>query len=138
MTNTMNYAAEAATGVTPTGLVIRLYETVIADLGRAIIAVRDGDIEKRTFELQHALTVLGHLQGSLDMERGGEPAVLLDRFYGLAREQIFQSQVKQVAKPLEELMHDLIQLRDAWIEVEKSVESHKPPGSPADSGQWVA
>lgn len=138
MTNAMNYAAEAATGVTPLGLVVRLYETMIADLGRAITALRDGDIEKRTFELQHALAVLGQLQGALDMERGGEPAVLLDRFYGIARERILQSQMKQLAKPLEELMQDLIQLRDAWMEVERSVGSPKPPPSPENSGQWVA
>lgn len=138
MTNATNYAAESATGVTPLGLVVRLYETMIADLGRAITALRDGDIEKRTFELQHALAVLGHLHGALDMEGGGEPAVLLDRFYGIARERMLESQINQTTKPLEQLMQDLIQLRDAWMEVEKSVEVPQPPSSPENPGQWVA
>jgi len=140
MTNeNMNYAAASATGLTPTGLVVRLYETLIADLGRAIIAVHDGDIEKRTFELQHALTIIGHLQGALDMNLGGEPAVLLDRFYTLARNRIFESQVKQSAKSLEELMQGLIDLRDAWSQVEKSLSPAASPSiDPDHPSQWIA
>ena len=135
----MNYAAESATGVTPTGLIVRLYETMIADLGRAITAVRDGNVERRTFELQHALAIIGHLQGALDMNRGGDPAILLDRFYSLARSRIFNSQLYQTAKPLEELMRDLILLRDVWMEVEKSQALPTPPsGEPHNSSNWVA
>jgi flagellin-specific chaperone FliS len=135
----INYVAESATGVTPLGLVVRLYETVISDLGRAITAVRDGDVEIRTFELQHALAIIGHLQGALDMIHGGDPAVLLDRFYALARTRIFDSQLHQSGKPLEELIRDFIVLRDAWTEVEKSLPpATPPPGGPDNSGQWVA
>src|SRR3954470_18669219 len=138
-TPTMNYAAEAATGVTPLGLIVRLYETVVSDLGRAVTAVRDGDIERRTFELQHALAIIGHLQGALDMANGGEPAALLDRFYSSARARIFESQVHQSAKALEELMRGLIRLRDAWIEGEKSqAVATSPTPDPENSGQWVA
>jgi flagellar secretion chaperone FliS len=139
MEASMNYAAEAATGVTPLGLIVRLYETLISDLGRAITAVRDGDIERRTFELQHALAIIGHLQGALDMNHGGDPAVLLDRFYTLARTRIFDSQLHQSAKSLEELMQDLILLRDVWIEVEKAQPAAAPPPpKPGNPGQWVA
>lgn len=134
-----NYAAESATGLSPLGLVVRLYETVISDLGRAITAVRDGNVECRTFELQHALAIIGHLQGALDMDHGGEPAALLDRFYTLARKQILGAQVQQSAKSLEELIRDLINLREAWAEVEKSqASSTPPPNEPNHSGQWVA
>ena len=53
-------------------LVICLYEQAIEDLRCAVIALEKGDIEARTRGINHALTVIAQLQGSLDMERGGE------------------------------------------------------------------
>jgi len=136
----MNYAAISATGISPIGLVIRLYEAVISDLGRAVLAVRDGDIEKRSFELQHALAIIGQLQACLDMNLGGDPAKQLDRFYSLANARILDAQIKQSGKVLEEVMRDFVLLRDTWIEVEKAeqVQSPPPEDAPRGSGEWVA
>src|SRR5689334_1873772 len=108
----MNYAAISATGTSPIGLVVRLYEAVIGDLGRAVIAIRDDDVQKRTFELQHALVIIGQLQGSLDMTNGGDPAKMLDRFYGLAHARIIEAQFRQSGKLLDELIRDFLLLRD--------------------------
>jgi flagellar protein FliS len=138
----MNYAAESATGATPIGLVIRLYETVVGDLGRAVIAIRDNDIERRSAELQHALAVIGQLQGCLDMNSGGEPAKALDQFYDLARGRMIQAQLRHSGKLLEEVMRDFLLLRDAWAEIEK--QTHSPTAKPNEEGNksdgsaWVA
>jgi flagellar secretion chaperone FliS len=138
----MNYAAESATGVSPTGLIIRLYETVVGDLGRAIIAIRDDDIERRSAELQHALAFIGQLQGSLDMEHGGEPAKVLDRFYDLARSRMIQAQLRHSGKLLEEVMRDFLLIRNAWTEVEKQTHATFGPqasGQPREDGSaWMA
>ena len=134
----INYAAASAAGTSPIGLVIRLYETAIGDLGRAIAAIRDNDIERRTYELQHALAVLGQLQGSLDMERGGEPARQLDRFYDLARARILQAQVRHSGTLLEEVMRDLLLLRDTWAEVEKQMAAQTAPADSTADSDWVA
>lgn len=139
----MNYAAASAAGASPIGLVVRLYETIIGDLGRAITAVRDNDIERRTSELQHALAVIGQLQGCLDMEHGGEPARILDRFYDLSRSRIIHAQVRHSGKILEEAMRDFLLLRDAWAEIEKQTAGSPPPTDPispskGENSAWVA
>lgn len=134
----INYAAASATGTSPIGLVIRLYETVISDLGRAITAIRDDDIERRTFELQHALAVIGQLQGSLDMNKGQDPAKQLDRFYDVARARIVEAQIRFSGKILEEVMRDFLLLRDTWVEVEKQTTRPPDPGSTPSSSAWVA
>lgn len=135
----MNYAAISATGTSPIGLVVRLYEAVIGDLGRAVIAIRDDDVQKRSFELQHALVIIGQLQGSLDMANGGDPAKMLDRFYGLAHARIIEAQFRQSGKLLEELIRDFLLLRDTWVEVENAERpSTPPPGGSGGSGEWVA
>jgi flagellar secretion chaperone FliS len=138
----MNYASESAAGVTPVGLVIRLYENIVADLGRAVYAVRDGDIEKRTAQLQHALLLIAHLQNALDLQTGGEPARQLDRFYSLARTCILEAQFRQSGKLLEELAQDFLSVREAWAEVEKQVAVTAQPAPSAKTGDshstWVA
>jgi len=134
----MNYAAISATGTSPIGLVVRLYEAVIGDLGRAVLAIRDDDVSKRSFELQHALAIIGQLQSSLDMKNGGDPAKMLDRFYSLAQARIVEAQIKQSGKLLEELIRDFLLLRDTWVEVENTESPKAPPPHGGGSGEWVA
>jgi flagellar protein FliS len=138
----MNYAIESATGITPVGMVVRLYENIASDLGRAILALRDGDIEKRTIQLQHALLLISHLQNALDIENGGEPAQLLGRLYDIARHRILEAQVSQSGTILEEVMHDFLSVRDAWAQVEKHSEGTGPSTSatsnPEEPSNWIA
>ena len=116
----MNYSSESATGVSPVGLVICVYENVVADLGRAVLAIRDGDIERRTVQLQHALLLIAHLQNALDIDNGGQPARQLQRFYSMARGKILEAQIKQSGKILEDLMQHFLSVREAWEQVEKA------------------
>jgi len=138
----MNYASESATGLSPIGLVIRLYENIVSDLGRAVLAVRDGDIEKRTAQLQHALLLIAHLQSALDMENGGDPACLLDKFYSIARARMVEAQIRQSGKILEEVSRDFLSLRDAWAQIEsQQAVTADPPATESTSdshASWVA
>jgi flagellar protein FliS len=132
----MSYTALSAVGASPIELIVRLYERVISDLGRAVIAIRDGDVEKRGLELQHALAIIGQLQACLDMDRGGDPAQALDRFYSQAQARIVTAQHRQSGKLLEELARDFILLRDTWEQVDQA---ERPPSPPPDSsGDWIA
>ncbi len=135
----MNYASESATGVSPLGLVVKLYENIVSDLGRAVIAVRDGDIERRTSQLQHALLLVSHLQNALDLENGGEPARTLEKFYCIARARILEAQIKQSGKILEEVLADFLSVREAWEKVEAQATAPAPlPSATSDSSSWVA
>lgn len=80
----------------------------------------DGDVERRTLELGHALEVVGHLQGRLDMENGGNVAQNLDRFYTVLRAGILDAQFNASKTPLEKLIENVLTMREAWITVEQS------------------
>jgi flagellar protein FliS len=125
----MNYAVESATGLSPIGLVVRLYENIVSDLGRAVIAVRENDVEKRTSHLQHALLLIAHLQNALDMENGGDSARMLERFYLLARKRIVEAQAKQSIEMMEEISRDFLSVREAWAQIEnqQAVSSNGKP-----------
>jgi flagellar secretion chaperone FliS len=113
-------SSRASSGV---GIVILLYEQLVQDLRRAIAGIETNDIEVRTFELTHAVEVVGQLQGRLDMQNGGDVAQNLDRFYSVLQAGILDAQVK-VSKPLlEQLIDNVLSIREAWLDVERSTES---------------
>jgi flagellar protein FliS len=124
-----SYREAAVRGATPVQLVICLYEQALEDLRRAVIALEQGDVEARTRGVNHAITVIGQLQGSLDMERGGEVSRNLSRFYDVVRSSLIEAQFKQSARILEQQVSHLVVVRDAWLEVERATAG--PASTPA-------
>jgi len=122
----MNYGAgiayrqRAVEGASPVGLVVLLYGTIVASLLRAKQAIQDKNTEKRVSELNHVLTVIGQLQGTLDFERGGHVARHLDRFYSVMRARVLQASIQNSMPILEELVRHFTSLKEAWQEVERS------------------
>jgi flagellar protein FliS len=114
------YRENTARLATPVGRVVLLYEQMIQDIGQAIAAVQRQHIEDRTRAINHALLVLGLLQGSLDLERGGDVARNLDRFYQLVRARLMEAQVRASGAILEDQRNLLLSLRAAWLEVERA------------------
>ena len=145
---TAYHQGSTATG-SPVGLVVLLYEQAAKDVREALKALRTGNIERRTFEINHALLVVGQLQATLDMEQGGEVAVNLNRFYNQVRSRLLQAQIQASAEILEEQMNLLLSLRETWQEVERraretefpqvSLPTQVPTTAPATaSGNWRA
>ena len=114
-----SYRETAVRGASPVRLVICLYEQAIEDLRQAVIALEKGDIEARTRGINHALTVIGQLQGTLDMQRGGDVARNLERFYVMVRAGLLEAQLKQSARILEQQISQLVVVYEAWLEVER-------------------
>jgi flagellar secretion chaperone FliS len=115
-----SYREGAARGASPVRLVICLYEQAIEDLRRAVIAMEKGDIESRTRGINHALAVIAQLQGSLDMERGGDVARNLARFYGVVRAGLTEAQATQSIRILEQQISQLAIVLEGWLEAERA------------------
>jgi flagellar secretion chaperone FliS len=125
-----HYREAAVRGASPVQLVIFLYEQVIEDVRRALSALRQGDIEIRTQYINHALKVIGHLQGSLNMEEGGVVAENLYRFYNQVRSGLLEAQGRQSQELLEQQISQLVTVREAWAEVERVASPTVIPASP--------
>jgi len=134
-----SYRETAVRGASPVRLVICLYEQAIEDLRRAVIAQEEGNIEVRTRGINHALMVIGQLQGTLDKERGGEVAINLERFYHLVRTGLIEAQLKQSVRILEQQISQLAIIHEAWLEVERATAAPLPlPAEPASAAPVVA
>jgi len=114
-------------------LVILLYEQAIQDLRRAVTALERGDVQQRTQQVNHALLVIGQLQGTLDRERGGQIAVNLAQFYTQIRAGLMDAQCRQSKAQLEKQLALLMQVRSAWCEAEKAETAGQQPASSARS-----
>ncbi|MGA7694401.1 MAG: flagellar export chaperone FliS [Candidatus Sulfotelmatobacter sp.] len=128
-----SYREAAVRGASPVRLVICLYEQAIEDLRQAVLALEEGNIEARTRGINHALSVIAHLQGSLDMERGGEVARNLARFYSVVRTGLIEAQLKQSARILEQQTSQLATVHEAWLEVERATAAATAESNPQPS-----
>lgn len=115
-----SYRQSAAQGARPLQLVILLYEQCLDDLRRAIDALKRNDVETRTREINHAIMVIGHLQGTLDRDQGGPVAFQLDRFYDQVRSGLVEAHIHQSMPALQQQISCLMQVYEAWCEAERT------------------
>ncbi|HTV59246.1 MAG TPA: flagellar export chaperone FliS [Verrucomicrobiae bacterium] len=130
------YRESAVRGASPIGLIVILYEEIVRSIRRAQRAIRQNDIEQRTQALNHAVQVIGHLQGILDMERGKDVARNLSRFYGVMRAKILEANVESNQEKLEMLAREFSGLVQTWRKVDETLFGERAAGPGA--GQRAA
>jgi len=135
------YRQSQGSSASKVGVVIALYETMIGDLARAVAAMGDNNVERRTREIQHALTVLGVLQGTLNFEKGGRPAQELNRFYCMMRMQIMEAQLRSSKPIADSVIGYLTEVCEAWrvVDLQMRRETHAGVDVPNNSTpSWTA
>jgi flagellar secretion chaperone FliS len=121
MTNVPNAYREAdVRGATAVRLVVLLYEQIIRDLTQAAQAIEQDDIMLRTKCINHAILVVAYLQSPLDFGNGGKVAKDLDHFYNALRQNLMQVQFFPTKAGVNQLITDVLAVREAWIEVQRS------------------
>lgn len=101
----------------PLELVVMLYDGAIKATGAAIEATAQGDIRARREAVSKALAIIGELQGTLNLEQGGEVAERLDALYTWMTDGIVAATVKQDPQPLHDVRRILDTLRDGWQQI---------------------
>jgi flagellar protein FliS len=114
------YRENDVRGATAIRLIVLLYEQLVQDLSQALQAIEQNDIELRTKRINHAILVIGHLQSPLDFVNGGKVAQDLDHFYNVLRQNLVQVQFHPSRTGLSQQITDLLAVREAWTEVERT------------------
>ena len=117
------YQQSSARGASPVGVVVALYDTLLRDFRRALAAQDAGQVETRVFELNHALTVIAHLRGALDRQRGGEAADRFSRLYDVTHSLILEANVSGSRQTLLKLLDMYTGLRQAWEQADRQLAS---------------
>jgi flagellar protein FliS len=108
------YLATQVQSSRPLELVVLLYDAALRQTAAAREAMLRRDIPTRRTALSKAMAILGELQNTLDMERGGAIAAELDRLYGWMQSRLLDAVAQQDARPIDEARRVLETLRSAW------------------------
>ena len=108
------YRRTQAEAGTPLELVVMLYDGALRFLTQAQDAMRARDIRARHVALDKTLAIIGHLQSTLDTERGGNISVELDRLYSYMLGRLLEGAAQNDVSALGEVSKLLADLRDAW------------------------
>jgi flagellar secretion chaperone FliS len=115
------YRESAVRGASPVGLIVILYEEIIHSMRKAQRELQSGNIEQRTRSLNHAIAVVGHLQGILNFEKGGRVASDLSLFYDLVRGKILDASVRTDGGTMEWIVTECSKIKQAWELVDRQV-----------------
>jgi flagellar protein FliS len=94
-----------------------LYDGALRFLAVARDAVERRDIPARRDALNRTLAIVGELQGTLNMELGGEIAAELDRLYEYSNLRLLDAAIKNDVAPIDEVRRIFEVLRDGWATV---------------------
>lgn len=117
-TTEITYRNCSISGASPIGLMIALFDRLVADFQRAAAALRRDDIEMRCREMNHAALILARLESWLDMENGGESARNLARLYAHLRAKMLDAAAKRSAETLESQIGLILHVRSAWQQLD--------------------
>lgn len=119
------YRQVGVAGANPAGLVVKLYDAILQDFGRARDAIAAHNVQERVTRLNHALLIIAELDSVLDFERGGIVARHLRGFYGVMRRLIIEANIHARREDIEKLIDHFAPLRKAWQQVEQDVARNK-------------
>lgn len=110
-----SYQKSSDDNLTPLQIVVELYKGMIKNTKQAKHAWAEGSLDVMTNHITKTFDILEALQSNLDMEKGGEDAVFLNRFYTV----IFSALSQATAKPdpaayFDEIIAYMQQVHDRW------------------------
>jgi flagellar protein FliS len=105
---------------TPLEQVVLLYDAALKFMGEARAALERRDIAARRVAVSRTLAIVGELRGTLDMERGGEIAVSLERLYAYAQNRLLEAVMHHDVRGIDDASKVFETLRDAWRTVAAS------------------
>jgi flagellar protein FliS len=108
------YRRHAAESASPVELVVMLYDGALRFAADARAAIVRRDVLARSASISKMLGIVGELQATLDMERGGSIATSLDELYSFVTKRLLDAAFEQNTAPLDEAIRVLSNLREGW------------------------
>ena len=130
------YLTQQIMTASPAALMQMLYEKAISSLKEAIKAIEDNQIEARWKANSRVMEIVSHMQGTLDMEKGGEIAKNLDRLFGYILSRLPRIDFKNDAQVAREVIGLLEPLRASWAEL--AAQGDKPQREAAKLAEQFA
>lgn len=125
--------ANATQTVARTRQIVMLYDGAIRFLKQAQDVNKTRQIEERFNLLVKTSDIINGLQSCLDFEQGGEIARTLYAFYASVDSRIFSLHRHSSEKNYEQIIQDLKQMRDVWVNIDHQESGDATPTTSAAS-----
>jgi len=101
----------------PHKLVQMLLDTFIERTEQAIDAIKHDKIELKSLAVSKAISILGILEESLDLDAGGELAERLKSLYQYTKSTMLAASVSNDVIALEHTKSLIAEIQQAWVEI---------------------
>jgi flagellar protein FliS len=98
----------------PHTLISLIMQHILGNLAGAKGAIERKDIENKNKMLGKVIGLIGELQDSLDMEKGGELSINLYNLYAYMISQVSQANMKNSIEPLTEVTSLISEIKSGW------------------------
>lgn len=124
------YQAQSVLTASPGQLVLMLYDGALRFLGNARDALEAPEETPRRIEtintnLIKTQNIIAELQGSLNLQAGGDHAANLNRLYDYYLRRLLEANLKKSVAPVIEVEGLVRQLRDGWAEMLRNHEAER-------------
>lgn len=101
----------------PYQLILMLMTGAMDRVARAKGAMEHKVIEEKGLRIGQAISIIGGLRESLDMEKGGELAVNLDSLYDYMQQRLLEANIKNDLSLLDEVSRLMGTIKSGWEEI---------------------
>lgn len=98
----------------PHRLIQMLIDGALTRIAKAIGHMQRGETAAKGENISTAISIIGGLQSSLDLKKGGEIATHLDQLYDYLAQRLLEANMHDDAAPLEEAQRLLGRIKSAW------------------------
>ena len=118
----------AVEGASPHRLIQMLMAGAVERIATAKGLIQHNETGKKAEQISWAISIIGGLQGALDIEAGGEIAQNLDDLYDYMARRLVEANLNNDVEILDEVMGLLLDIKSAWDVIGNSI------GNPSQSG----
>ena len=104
----------AVEGASPHRLIQMLMAGAMERIATAKGLIQHNEISKKAEQISWAISIIGGLQGALDMEAGGEIAQNLDGLYDYMARRLVEANLNNDVEILDEVLGLLLEIKSAW------------------------
>jgi len=125
------YRSNSILTASPGQLVLMLFDGALNALAIARVACDDPTGDPRRFEVIHtqlskAQRIIAELQGTLNLEAGGDFARTMHRLYDYYDRRLMEANMRKQSGPIAEVEKLLGEVRNAWSEMLREKDSAAP------------
>lgn len=113
----------------PHRLIQMLMEGALERLATAKGCIERGDRAQKGSLITGAISIIGGLQASLDMDAGGEIAANLDALYEYMNGRLLQANVSDDVELLDEVTRLLLEIKSGWDAIPDAIKNAHPGAS---------